>query len=361
MENGNGRGSESILQYRSILRVVITVVASALALWLVYLLREPLGFLILALFVSVFLSAPINVLSRRMPENLAILLVYLGVVLVPLLVALILIPPLITGGSEIVEELPGYSESFQEWVEENDQLREWDEDFDLTGKAEEFAGSAASGLLSDAPGLLASIGSGAANLILQVFVILVFSLFMVKRGFRWIEPLIKTRPPDEAQRIERTLRRMASAMSSYVVGAMVQAFIAGFFAFIVLLILDVPAPLALAVLVAIFDLIPLIGATIAGLLVAIVTLFVGFPVVTLIWGGYMIGYQQFENYVIQPRIQARAVELDPFIVVIAALFGAALLGVLGALLAIPAAAALQIAVREGMAWRRETRADSPVG
>ncbi|MDQ2700590.1 MAG: AI-2E family transporter, partial [Actinomycetota bacterium] len=177
METGNGKGGDLILQYRSILRVVITVVASVSVLWLVYLLREPIGFLVLALFVAVFLSAPIEVLSRRMPQNLAIVIVYLGVILVPLLVALIMIPPAINGGAEIVEQLPGYSESFQTWVDENDQLREWDEDFGLTDKAEEFAASAGTGLLSDAPGLLASIGSGAANLILQVFVVIVFSLF----------------------------------------------------------------------------------------------------------------------------------------------------------------------------------------
>ena len=63
-------------------------------------------------------------------------------------------------------------------------------------------------------------------------------------------------------------------------------------------------------------------------------------------------YQQFENYVVQPRIQSRAVQLDPFIVVIAAIFGGTLLGVIGALLAIPSAAAIQIAIREYMDYRR---------
>ncbi|MGH3993579.1 MAG: AI-2E family transporter, partial [Pseudonocardiaceae bacterium] len=74
---------------------------------------------------------------------------------------------------------------------------------------------------------------------------------------------------------------------------------------------------------------------------------------TIIWTIFAIAYQQFENYVVQPRIQSRAVELDPFLVVVAALFGGALLGVIGALLAIPTAAAIQIAVREYLAYRRE--------
>jgi predicted PurR-regulated permease PerM len=65
-----------------------------------------------------------------------------------------------------------------------------------------------------------------------------------------------------------------------------------------------------------------------------------------------VHYQQFENYVVQPRIQSRAVALDPFFIVVAALFGGALLGVIGALLAIPAAAAIQITVREWLEYRR---------
>ena len=100
-------------------------------------------------------------------------------------------------------------------------------------------------------------------------------------------------------------------------------------------ILGVPAPLALAVLIALLDLIPLIGATLGAFLVALVTLFTDFPTATIVWVIFAIAYQQFENYVIQPRIQSRAVQLDPFIIVVAAIFGGTLLGVIGALLAIP--------------------------
>ena len=96
-------------------------------------------------------------------------------------------------------------------------------------------------------------------------------------------------------------------------------------------------------MIALLDLIPLIGATLGAFLVALVTLFTDFPTATIVWVIFAIAYQQFENYVIQPRIQSRAVQLDPFIIVVAAIFGGTLLGVIGALLAIPVAAALQIA------------------
>ena len=105
-------------------------------------------------------------------------------------------------------------------------------------------------------------------------------------------------------------------------------------------------------IVALLDLIPLIGATIGAFIVAVVTLFTDFPTVTIIWLVFAIAYQQFENYVIQPRIQSRAVQLDPFVIVVAAIFGGTLLGVVGALLAIPVAAAGQIGVYEFRLYRK---------
>ena len=89
------------------------------------------------------------------------------------------------------------------------------------------------------------------------------------------------------------------------------------------------------------------------MLIAVVTLFVNFPVALIIWVVCAIAYQQIENYVIQPQIQRRAVEVEPFIVLVAVLFGSTLFGILGAVLAIPAAASIQIAIREWMAYRRE--------
>ena len=120
---------------------------------------------------------------------------------------------------------------------------------------------------------------------------------------------------------------------------------------IVLKILGVPFAAPLALLVLLFDLLPVVGATIAAVLVALVTIFVNFPIALIVWVIFAVVYQQVENYVIQPQIQRRAVEIEPFTVLVAVLFGATLFGVLGALLAIPTAASIQIAVREWMAYR----------
>jgi predicted PurR-regulated permease PerM len=146
---------------------------------------------------------------------------------------------------------------------------------------------------------------------------------------------------------------MGDAVGNYVAGALLQATVAGILTYIVLTILGMPFAAPLAVLVALLDLIPLIGATIGAVLVGVVTLFYDFPTTTIVWTIWSIVYQQLENNIIQPQIQKRAVQVHPFVVLVAVLFGSSLFGVPGALMAIPVAASIQIAIREWWDWRRE--------
>ena len=103
----------------------------------------------------------------------------------------------------------------------------------------------------------------------------------------------------------------------------------------------------------------IVGATLGAVLVAIVTLFVNFPVALVVWVIYSIAYQQIENYVIQPQIQKRAVSVEPFVVLVAVLFGATLFGIIGALLAIPAAASIRSRSRVDGLPARGRRAPAP--
>lgn len=336
---------------RGILRVVVTVVASAFALYLVYRLRTPISWLFFATFVAVSISAPVNLLSRRMPRGAAIALVYFGLILIPIVIGAILVPPAVRASSDLVSNFPSYVDDLNDTVQHSETLKNLNENFDLVGKLRDLANNAA-GSLDDVASTLADLGAGLLGSLFALLTILVMSIFIVGRGHAWTRALLATRRPEEAEAIGRALDRMAVAVSGYVGGALAQATIAGLASFTVLTILGVPGPLPLAVLIAMLDLIPLVGATVGAFLVALVTLFTDFPTVTIIWVVFAIVYQQFENYVVQPRIQGRAVELDPFVIVVAALFGGTLLGVVGALLAIPVAASLQIGVREFLVYRR---------
>ena len=170
------------------------------------------------------------------------------------------------------------------------------------------------------------------NSVFAGITIFILSIFMVAGGRRWISWFLTTRDPEHAERIERALDHIGQAVGAYFRGALLQATIAGLSSFIVLTILGVPFAAPLAVVVFFFDLIPVVGATLAAILVAVVTLFVNFPVALIVWVIFAIVYQQVENYVIQPQIQRRAVEIEPFTVLVAVLFGATLFGIIGALL-----------------------------
>ena len=344
---------------RSILRVVMTVVASVLALYVVYLLRTPISWMLIAVFVAVATSGPVNLLSRRVPRSAAIAIVYIGIVLAPVALGAVLIPPAVEQGVKLAKNLPDYVDDLNQTFQDNDRLNELNDKYDLTTKLDDAANDLVSNLGS-APTALADIGSTLVSSIFALVTILVMSMFMVSRGRTWRDAALSYRPPHQAERIRRATDRIATAVASYVGGALAQATIAGAAAFLMLVILGVPSPLPLAVIILLLDLIPLVGATLGAVIVGVVTAFVDFPTVTIIWTIFAIVYQQFENYVIQPRIQSRAVQVDPFIVVVAAIFGGTLLGIIGALLSIPTAAAIQIALREYMDYRREYGRGAPV-
>jgi len=337
---------------RAVLRVVAIVVASVLAIYLIYLLRTPIAYVLMAGFIAVAASGPVNSLNRYMRRGFAITIVYVGIVLTPIAIGAILIPPLVEAATDLINDLPTYAQDLEETFSENGTLAEVNEDYDLTAKLEGLADDAA-GDLGGAAGTLADIGAGIVSSLFAVFTILVLSMFLVARGRGWIDSLIDKRPKREAEVIKRALDQMSFAVGGYIGGALAQATVAGIAAYVMLEILGAPSPIALAVVIAIFDVIPLVGATIGALIVGIVLAFAGgFPGDVIAWAIFAIAYQQFENYVVQPKIQSRAVNLDPFVVVVAAIFGGTLLGVIGALVAIPIAAAMQIGIREYLAYRR---------
>lgn len=336
---------------RSIVRVVVIVVVSAFALYLVYRLRTIIAWLVVAAFIAACASGPVNVLARRMKRGFAIALVYLVIILVPLIMLLLLVVPLIEQTVRLVNNLPEYVADLKQTVQDNPQLREFNDKYDLTGKLEDVASNAASSL-DDAALTLADVGASLISSVFAIVTILVLSMFMVARGREWFEAFLEKRPEQEARALRRAGDRAAEAVSGYVAGALFQATVAGITAFVMLTILGIPSALTLALVIAVLDLIPMVGATLGAVMVGVVILFSGSTADVIIWAIFAIVYQQFENYVVQPRIQSRAVSIDAFIVVIAALVGGSLLGIVGALLAIPAAATLQIAVGEFLDYRR---------
>src|SRR5215217_1974629 len=316
------------LPARVVLRVVLVVLLVVLTLYLIYLLRQPLTWIFIA-------------------GALSIALVYVAVVLVPVLLAAILVPPIVEQLNNLINNLPAYARDLQDFVAKNDTLRRLEEDYNITAELQKQA-STLPGRVGDAAGILSDIGLGLVNSVFAGVTILVLSLFMLGSGRSWLNWVADRQGPERGPWLRRLFDRIANAVGNYVAGALGQALIAGVLAYVVLLILGVPYAGSLAVVIFLLDLVPLVGA----ILVGIITVFNDFPTTTVIWVIWSIVYQQLENNVIQPRIQAKAVSVHPFVVLTSVLFGSTLFGVLGALLAIPVAAAIQIGIIEYNSLRR---------
>jgi predicted PurR-regulated permease PerM len=341
----------------AVLRTTLIVVGVVVALYVAYLLRRPIAWLAIAAFIALALAPTVRVLSQWMRRGLAIAIVYLGLLLVPVGIGLVVVPPVVNEVNHFVDDAPRYAADVRDFIEHNRTLRKLQDEYDIGGQLQKKAaelpekfGSAAS--------LLGGLGLGRINSLFALVTILVLAAFMLAGGPRWRDEALRMLPAERAPGWRRVSDDIASAVGSYVGGAIAQAVIAGTTSYVVMVILGIPFSGPLAVLIGVLDLIPLIGATIGAVVVGIVSVFVGFPVATIIWALWAIVYQQVENNVIQPRIQARAVDVQPFIVLVAVLFGGALFGILGALTAAPAAASAQIAIRELLRQRRALGTDT---
>jgi len=341
---------------RSVLRNVLIVVAVAITLYLLYLVRKPLGWIIIATFLAIAMSGPVNFLHRHLGRRgIAIGLSYVGLLLIPIGLGAIIVPPVVTGANDLANDAPRYAADVQRFVQRNKTLRGLEDDYGVVTKVEQEARKLPT-RLGGAAGTLRDLGLGLVNSIFAGVTIIVLSVFMVGGGRQWLRKGALLMRPDHAALVDRMVDRMAIAVGNYVAGALAQATIAGLTTFIVLSILGVPFAAPLSVVVFFFDLIPLVGATIAAIVVGLVTVFANFPTATIVWAIWAIVYQQIENNVIQPQIQKRALDIHPFVVLVSVLFGSALFGIAGALLAIPVAASAQIAVLE---YWRFTHPESP--
>lgn len=339
---------------RAVLQTTLTILAVLASLGLLYLLRGPISWIVLAGFLAVAVSGPVAVLSRHIPRGIAIAVVYVAVLLIPALISFVILPPIVNAAADLIDQAPEYADSLQKWVSESATLQKLDHDFGIVEQIQKQADQLPA-RLGDAANWLGDLGLGIVNSAFAAVTILIFSVFLVANGRRWLDGLLVLSPVEHADRVRGVLDRMGQAVGSYIAGALLQALIAGILTWIVLMILDVPFAAPLAVLVGLFDLIPMVGATIAAVIVGIVTLFYDFPTVTIVWVIWSIVYQQIENTVIQPRIQKRAVGVHPFLVMVSVLCGGTLFGIPGALLAVPVAASIQIGIRAWWEWRAEQR------
>lgn len=335
----------------TIVRGVITVAITIALLLVLWELKSPIIWVLIAGLLATALSRPIDRLAQHVPRFAAILLVYVALVLIPVGMLLLVIPPLVAEASKLIESLPRLIQDLQNTLDDNAQFRSILADFDPLDTLKEQAATIPN-RVSDVAGVIGAIGLGAVNSILAFVTILILSVFFVSSGGKSIRRSIDLYAGDRAVLYHRLTDRTSRAIAAYFAGTVLIAFIAGIASYTVMSIIGIPYATALAVFCGTASLIPMFGATIAAVFVGIIAALTTSWSVVLIWAIWQIVYQQIENNLVQPQIQKRTVKVPPVATVIGVLFGSSLLGVLGAVVAIPAIAAAIAIAEEVTAWNR---------
>lgn len=311
-------------------------------IYALYLIRSILVLVLIAGFLAVGLDPAVRRLEKMgMRRGLAVTTIFLAAILFIVGFIFAVIPPLVrqvttfaTDLPDIVQDLANSNPRIQEFVEQNDISSKLQ---DAVGSVPTVLGSSFGRVLGIAGSVLAALFNTLTVLVLTIYFLL--SLSRIRAGSMKLIPL------SSRERVNDLMDPILEKIGGYIGGQIAVALIAGILAFIFLALTDVPYPVALALWVAIASLIPLVGATIGAIPATIVAFFasLGLGVATLV---YFIIYQQVENYIIAPKIMTKAVDVSPAAVLLAALVGASLLGFVGALMAIPAAASLKLIFQE---------------
>jgi predicted PurR-regulated permease PerM len=355
--DGGWAGAPPSQVIRTVAFALLTTAVVLGAFFLLWQVRTFVGWLVIALFLAAVLNPAVNWLQRRhrlMKRPLAIGLTYLGVLVGLLLVVGIFLPVLvdqINGFIKFVTTAANAPQGPQEYIKSLAKqnglggfLQRFSDQLDELRKQ---LGEVLKNFLSSSGQIAISV----AGMIAALATVLTLTFFLLLGSERYVDAGVGLFPERHQPLVRRLLSQSAGAISGYITGNLAISVICGITTFIVLLLLGMPYAAPLALLVAVLDLIPLVGATLGGALLVIVGLFVE-PWKAVVLLVYIVVYQQVEGSVLQPLVYSKAVQLNGLVILIALLVGGQLLGIPGALLAIPVAEIIRIVVTELVAYRR---------
>jgi predicted PurR-regulated permease PerM len=327
---------------RDVARAVLTTLAIVATLYVLYRLRDVVVLVGLGVFVAVALAPGVALLQRRgVPRAISILLVYVALLGGAFGLGLVLVPPIVDGVETAVADAPAWVQD----IRDSATLRAYDERYHLTNHVRDQTNKLPHAL-DDAAGELETVTVGAFRRLFELITVLVIAFFLLLDGPRWASRLFRRMPRDHERRARAVADEMARVVGGYVVGSFAIAGLAGLFAFLTMKLLGLPFAVPLAVLMALTALIPLVGSGLGAAPIALVAGLESFPTALIVWVVAFVVYQQLESHVLGPYVYKRTLRLHPLLAIVSVLAGASLLGILGALLAIPIAAMIQILIRE---------------
>ena len=326
------------IKTETMIRAVLVVLGAWVTVLVVTTLATPLTWILVAGFLAIGLAPVVDKVQRYTwgKRGIALGLLTLATLLVFALVGLRLVPALVRQTQEIFQMLPQVRDNA---LEGNHPLINLINRYHLIDKIE----SRKEQIVAFFTASFGTIFTGATGILTGFFTTLTFTVYFILGGPSWIEVLKKSRVGRQYREHEKTIQLMGAAVSNYVIGNLLTSIFAMAASLVVLILLGIPTPLPLSFLYGVFDIIPIIGATLGGIMLVLIALFHS-TTAAVVMTIFILLYQQLETIWIQPRVYGRALNLPDIVVLIAAILGGTLAGLIGALLAIPLAACIRVLV-----------------
>jgi predicted PurR-regulated permease PerM len=348
----SGAVEERVVRFRptTVLALLGITIGVFLVLQLVWIARQVLTWVLIAVFLALALNPAVNwfqrhgIRRRGLATGITAVLVLAGFTVLGLL----FIPTLVSEVNGFATALPGYIDDI---TERRGRLGFLESKYHVTERVRDALEEGGTSRVLGLTGTAFAITKGIITAIVAIVTIMFMTVFMLLEGPVWVERFYSVLPEGSRDRWRGVGDQIYRTVGGYVTGNLFISIIAGITSTLMLLVLRVPYAVALGLLVAILDLIPLAGATIAAIIVCSIG-FLHSLTAGIILIVFFIAYQQLENHVLQPLVYSRTVRLSPLVILIAVLIGAEIAGVLGALAAIPVAGTIQVLLR---AWWEERR------
>ena len=341
------KAPQVVVSPRTLVTFVAVSLGGVLLLALIYAARGILIQLLVAVVLATALEPFVQALERRgVRRGQAVGITFTLAALGAAAFGYLLIPPLVHEVASFGQHAPGL---LAKLTAGHGKLGFLEHRFHVVEHARKWITERGGAMLLAKPALHAAGGllsTGAA-----VFAVAFMTLFVGLGGRKWFDAFLEVVPEGSRERWRRGGSGVAQAVGGYVAGNVFISLIAGAVTTVILLATHVPYPVPLGLVVAVFDLIPLVGATLGTVIVAAVALTKGVPTTVIVVAGMWV-YQKIENHTLLPAIYHRTVQLSPLAITVSVAAGAEIGGIVGALLAIPIAGALKVVSRELIAWRR---------
>ncbi len=339
------------VRLRTALSLLVTIISVAIVLEVLWIARHVLTWVLISLFLALALNPAVEWLQAHgfKRRGAAAAIAYLLALVAIVGIGFTFVPTLVHQVNEFVGKLPDY---VHDVTHGRGRLGFLETKYHIQQRIEDSVKKGGAAKVLGLSGVAISVAKSVVSIVVATITILFMTYFMLLEGPSWVERFYRLLPEQSQPRWRKVGDEIYRTVGGYVTGNLLISVIAGGLTTIVLLILGVPYAVALGLIVAILDLIPLAGATIAAILIGIVAFLHSVPA-GIIVVVFFIVYQQIENHLLQPVVYGRTVQLSPLAVLISILIGAELAGIIGALGAIPVAGSIQVLVNDWLEHRRE--------